>query len=136
MADSNRSVGQPKGSTKAEINLEQMARALLAAVLPRSIKEKIEYGAVICKNNRTDQLSATKLRSSTDSDNTVDVGLSEPNCGCPEGTSPVAFYHTHPFDKIDAGDQLGNRMLDLQAGIHFQEVERLVLSADELDRTG
>ena len=102
MADSN--AGQPKGSTREEIKLEQAARRLLAAVLPQSIAEKREYGAVICSNNRTQELSATKLRTSTHSDNQVDVGLSEPNCGCPEGWSPVAYYHTHPLDKIDAGD--------------------------------
>ena len=42
----------------------------------------------------------------------------------------------HLLDEIDAGDQLGHGMLDLQAGIHFEEVEALVLAGDELDRAG
>lgn len=104
MSGSNRGMGQPKGTTKADIMLEAMARSLLSAVLPKSISQKVEYGAVICKNDRTGELSATKLHRSTDSDNKVDVGLSEPNCGCPDGTTPVAYYHTHPFDKIGAGN--------------------------------
>jgi hypothetical protein len=100
MASAKVDAVQPKGSTKAEVALETQARALLAAVLPRSIRERREYGAVMCRNNSTGALSATRLRSSSDSDSAVDVGLSEPNCGCPEGTTPVAFYHTHPHDRI------------------------------------
>ena len=42
----------------------------------------------------------------------------------------------HLLDEIDAGHQLGDRMLDLQAGVHFEEVEALVLLDDELDRAG
>ena len=42
----------------------------------------------------------------------------------------------HLFDQIDAGDQLRHRVLDLQAGVHFQEVEAAVLTRHELDRAG
>ena len=42
----------------------------------------------------------------------------------------------HLLDQVDAGDQLGDRVLDLQAGVHLQEVEALVLAGDELDRAG
>jgi hypothetical protein len=42
----------------------------------------------------------------------------------------------HLLDEVDAGDQLGDRMLHLQAGVHFQEVEIAVLVDDELDRAG
>ena len=41
--------------------------------------------------------------------------------------------------KVHAGDLLGDRVLDLQAGVHFQEVEpRVVAGAFEqkLDRSG
>ena len=38
-------------------------------------------------------------------------------------------------DKIDAGDHLGHRMLDLQTRVHFQEIE-LAAAVDELDRAG
>ena len=39
----------------------------------------------------------------------------------------------HRLDEVDAGDQLGHRMLDLKTGVHLQEVEALVLPGDELD---
>ena len=42
----------------------------------------------------------------------------------------------HLLDEIDAGDQLGDGMLDLQARVHLQEVERAVLAGDELHRAG
>ena len=42
-----------------------------------------------------------------------------------------------PFDEVDAGDQLGDRMLDLQAGVHLEEVRAVAsLIHDELDRAG
>ena len=37
-----------------------------------------------------------------------------------------------PFDQVDAGDHLGDRMLDLQSGVHLQEEELAVL-IDELN---
>ncbi len=40
-----------------------------------------------------------------------------------------------PFDEIDAGDHLGDGVLDLQAGVHLEEEELAVL-VDELDRAG
>ena len=42
----------------------------------------------------------------------------------------------HLFDEINAGDQFGDGMFDLEAGIHFQEVEALVLACHEFDRAG
>ena len=42
----------------------------------------------------------------------------------------------HLLNEIDAGDQFGHGMLDLQAGVHLEEVEVPVLVDDELDRTG
>ena len=38
-------------------------------------------------------------------------------------------------DQIEAGDRLGHRMLDLQPGVHLDEVEFAVLP-EELDRAG
>src|SRR3546814_5621290 len=55
---------------------------------------------------------------------------------------PVAGgYPELPFDQILPGDHLGDRMLDLQADIHFHEVEAVGAQAvgeigDELHRTG
>ena len=42
----------------------------------------------------------------------------------------------HLLDEIDAGDELGDGVLDLQARVHLQEVERAVLGGDELHRAG
>ena len=42
----------------------------------------------------------------------------------------------HLLDQVDAGDQFGHGMLDLQPRIHLQEVEALVLACDEFDRAG
>ena len=40
----------------------------------------------------------------------------------------------HLLDEVDAGDHLGHRMLDLQARVHFEKIEALVLARDELHR--
>jgi hypothetical protein len=42
----------------------------------------------------------------------------------------------HQLDQVEAGDALGDRVLDLQPRVHLQEVERLVLADDELHRAG
>ncbi len=42
----------------------------------------------------------------------------------------------HLLDEIDAGDEFGDRMLDLQPRVHLQKVEALVLPGDELDGAG
>src|ERR1700678_729750 len=42
-----------------------------------------------------------------------------------------------PLDEIDAGDELGHGMLDLQAGIHLEEVRSVAaLVHDEFDGAG
>jgi hypothetical protein len=41
-----------------------------------------------------------------------------------------------PLDEVDAGDHLGDRMLDLQPRVHLHEVEAAVGMGDELDRAG
>ena len=41
-----------------------------------------------------------------------------------------------PFDEVEAGDHLGDRVLDLQARVHLHEVETAVLLGDELHRAG
>ena len=40
------------------------------------------------------------------------------------------------FDQVDAGDQLGHGMLDLDAGVDLDEVEVVGLIDDELDGAG
>ena len=46
----------------------------------------------------------------------------------------------HLLDQIEAGDLLGHRMLDLQPGVHLEEVEALAgrvgAGDDQLDRAG
>jgi hypothetical protein len=39
------------------------------------------------------------------------------------------------IDEIDAGDGFGDRVLDLQAGVHFDEIE-LAVFVEELDGAG
>ena len=41
-----------------------------------------------------------------------------------------------PGDEIEASDHLGDRMLDLQAGVHFEKVEVAILVEEKLDRAG
>ena len=40
------------------------------------------------------------------------------------------------LDQIEARDQLGHRMLDLDAGVHFEEVEVALGVDQEFDRAG
>ncbi len=42
----------------------------------------------------------------------------------------------HLLDEVEAGDQFSHRVFHLQAGVHFEEVERLVLPNNKLNRTG
>ena len=42
----------------------------------------------------------------------------------------------HLLDQVDAGDELGHRMLDLQARVHLEEIKAAVLPGDELDGSG
>jgi hypothetical protein len=104
MDDKPRNTGQPKGPTKDAMALEQMARKKLTEILPRSVKEQTEYGAVICKHDHTGKLSATELHRATISDSSVDVGQRGENCGCPSGTTAIAYYHTHPIAQVYGGN--------------------------------
>ena len=40
------------------------------------------------------------------------------------------------LDDVDAGDELGDRVLDLDAGVHFEEVEVALVVEQELERAG
>src|ERR1700737_1516432 len=42
----------------------------------------------------------------------------------------------HLLDQIDAGDQFGDGMLDLQPRVHLEKIKALVLAGDEFDRAG
>ena len=49
--------------------------------------------------------------------------------GAPDGDADLLEH------EIDAGDRLGDRMLDLQTSVHLDEIELAVL-VQELDRAG
>ena len=50
---------------------------------------------------------------------------------------PLAAGHAQlPLDQIQASDHFGDRMLDLQAGVHLHEVEGAAGIHDEFDRAG
>ena len=82
-----------------DINLERAARAALNKILAQSIKKRWEYGGMIYLQDR--KYSFTEARTQ-EFGNTVNVGQWEPNRSCPEGSTPIAYYHTHP--NIRAGD--------------------------------
>src|SRR4051812_36279993 len=42
----------------------------------------------------------------------------------------------HLLDQIDAGDELGDRVLDLQPRVHLEKIEALVLPYDKFDGAG
>jgi hypothetical protein len=75
------------------LQLEEIARTALNRILAKSIEEKKEYGGMIYASNG--RCSAMPPRTQG-LPTTVNVGQREPNCSCPPGTTPVAYYHTHP----------------------------------------
>jgi hypothetical protein len=81
--------------------LDRYAKARLDEILPESIATGMEKGAVICRDPCSGKLSTTPVRTG-ETKHTVAVPTYEPNCGCPERTIPVAYYHTHPSE---AGSQ-------------------------------
>ncbi len=73
----------------------EAARAALESVLIESIERRKEFGGMICQQGN--QFFAMPPREGDT--NTVDVGHRLGNKGCPEGTTAVAYYHTHPAYK-------------------------------------
>ncbi len=76
-----------------DIAIEKAARKALNSCLAKSIEERAEYGGMIYQKEKT--FGATEPRTQGFG-NTVNVGQWELNRGCPEGSMPVAYYHTHP----------------------------------------
>ncbi len=70
----------------------------------------------------------------------IDAGLDGPaaqlHLRLRDGQLFICCNADHLLDQVDAGDQLGDRMLHLQAGIHLQEIEAAVRADDELHRAG
>ena len=78
--------------------IDNVAREALNKVLGKSIVERSEYGGMIYEQDG--KYGYTEARTQGYG-NTVNVGQREENRSCPEGTTPVAYYHTHP--NIKAG---------------------------------
>jgi hypothetical protein len=57
------------------------------------------------------------------------------SCSWRSGSGSPAGHAQLPFDQILAGDHLGHRVLDLQAGVHLHEVEAAVLVALAMNST-
>lgn len=81
------------GRKASSIGLDHVARQALNEILATSIEERKEYGGMICMEGA--RYKAMPPRTQGDP-TVVNVGQFEPNCGCPEGSIPVAYYHTHP----------------------------------------
>jgi hypothetical protein len=85
------------GRKTSSIGLDNAARNALNGILAKSINEMKEYGGMIYMEGG----SYKAMPPRTQRDPTmVDVGQHEPNCSCPPGTIPVAYYHTHPTYSI------------------------------------
>ena len=54
----------------------------------------------------------------------------------PEGEGLAGGDADHLLDEIETGDEFGHRVLDLETGVHLEEIELLVLAEDEFDRAG
>jgi hypothetical protein len=102
MADSNQPAVQPRATTPEGIKIEAFARMLLAAVIDGSVAEKREYGGVIFRHDFNGRLGATQAKGYSGTG--VDAGTWNKNRGCPEGTTPVAWYHTHPTKNVVTPD--------------------------------
>lgn len=93
-ADAGVAVPTKRKGGQAGTGADEVARQKLNEINPISIAVDEEYGGVIYRDDRSGAYSATGPRTSGEK-HTVDVGLREPNKGCPAGTTPVAYYHTH-----------------------------------------
>lgn len=77
--------------------LDNAAREALNGILGTSVQEIKEYGAMIYMEGNIYKTMPPRTQGDPAK---VDVGQHEPNCGCPPGTIPVAYYHTHPVFQI------------------------------------
>ena len=73
--------------------IEKVARKALNGILAQSITERKEYGGMIYQQDGNYFANQPRTQGFG---NTVNVGQYEPNRGCPDGATAVAYYHTHP----------------------------------------
>jgi hypothetical protein len=105
MSDESIERPQPRATTREGIAIEQLAVSALKKIIAMSKSENREYGGVIHRHNVTGEIRKTGPFKG-DRDNHVDVAQGKPNWGCPENTTPVAWYHTHPVkERITATPQ-------------------------------
>jgi len=90
-------------------SLRHLVHKQLDIDLPKSVHEEREYGGVFYRNSRSGMIKQTGPFQGARHENSVDIGTDKANLGCPPGTVPVAWYHTHPFDEA--------------AGLHFEAKE-------------
>ncbi|MBP0466044.1 hypothetical protein J5Y09_19110 [Roseomonas sp. PWR1] len=96
--------GQRKDPTKEGGAIETLVKARLAKLLPLSRGDQLERGGIVHRHNTTQVLGFVECPPGTEED--LDIGFKKdgcgrylkPNRGCPPGTTPVAFYHTHGRD--------------------------------------
>ncbi|WP_376098425.1 DUF4329 domain-containing protein [Roseomonas sp. CCTCC AB2023176] len=100
MAGDGAGRGQTRATDRDGMRLENHVFERLRDLLPTSIATRTELGAVVCRA-RDGGLSDAEVKVGLG--NTVDIGQREPNCGCPAGTTPVAFWHTHPVELFGTG---------------------------------
>ena len=89
---------QAKGPDHAAMRIEDEAYELLNQVLPLSLKAPPREAGGVIHRNKSGEFGHTGHFFSEPWDN-VKIKADEPNMGCPEGSVPVAWYHTHPYDK-------------------------------------
>lgn len=119
---------QPKSGTREGMTVEAYARKLLAPLIGKSIAEQLEYGGVIYRHLSSGDLGRTGPFKG-DSPTHVDVRVWAPkgktqrewNAGCPAGTKPIAWYHTHPAKVVMTRDGLMNADWD-----KFQDGDELI----------
>lgn len=90
---------QPKATTPEGIKIENAARSLLKGVLKQSVDDRREYGGVIYREGASGKIGSTGPFRGYASGR-VDVHQDDENRGCPAGTTPVAWYHTHPVEEF------------------------------------
>jgi hypothetical protein len=106
---------QTPASDPEKKRIERYAIKQLGSILCYSLAANppIEWGGVIYRwdaagrGHTAGQLDHTGYFISEGSSINVNVGQDKPNCGCPEGSTPVAWFHTHPRKETKDHVQLG-----------------------------
>jgi hypothetical protein len=110
MADPNSKIKSHKKTTyPIQPTLEQVARSAINSCLSTSISRRKEYGGMIYLESGR---YVAKPAETQDEPATVNVGQDQLNCGCPENTKPVAYYHTHPIYSIAGFKGIYNEFSD------------------------